>query len=114
MKTKSSRVAVPVLCVLFLYVACLAVKSETNSSPDGTTATAAKDHSFLQAAAAVDASDQGDKRKPSKFGYGYQAFASIYDFGGVCDGAHIAADTEIWPLRPYENWAEDLKELSKG
>ena len=28
--------------------------------------------------------------------------------------AHIAADTEIWPLRPYENWAEDLKELSKG
>ena len=28
--------------------------------------------------------------------------------------AHIAADTEILPLRPYENWAEDLKELSKG
>ena len=28
--------------------------------------------------------------------------------------AHIASDTEVWPLRPYENWAEDLKELSKG
>jgi muconolactone delta-isomerase len=28
--------------------------------------------------------------------------------------AHIAADMEILPLRPYENWAEDLKELSKG
>ena len=28
--------------------------------------------------------------------------------------AHIAADIDIIPLRPYENWAEDLKELSKG
>jgi muconolactone delta-isomerase len=28
--------------------------------------------------------------------------------------AHIAADTEVFALRPYENWAEDLKELSKG
>jgi muconolactone delta-isomerase len=28
--------------------------------------------------------------------------------------AHVAADIDIIPLRPYENWAEDLKELSKG
>jgi len=28
--------------------------------------------------------------------------------------SHIVADFRIIPLRPYENWAEDLKELSKG
>jgi hypothetical protein len=28
--------------------------------------------------------------------------------------SHIATNLEIIPLRPYENWAEDLKELSKG
>jgi len=28
--------------------------------------------------------------------------------------SHIVADFQIIPLRPYENWAEDLKELSKG
>jgi hypothetical protein len=28
--------------------------------------------------------------------------------------AHIATNLEVIPLRPYENWAEDLKELSKG
>jgi muconolactone delta-isomerase len=28
--------------------------------------------------------------------------------------AHIVTEIEITPLRPYENWAEDLKELAKG
>ena len=28
--------------------------------------------------------------------------------------SHIATELEITALRPYENWAEDLKELSKG
>jgi muconolactone delta-isomerase len=28
--------------------------------------------------------------------------------------SHIVPDPQIIPLRPYENWAEDLKELSKG
>lgn len=28
--------------------------------------------------------------------------------------SHIAKDIEIIPLRPYENWAEDLKKLSQG
>jgi muconolactone delta-isomerase len=28
--------------------------------------------------------------------------------------SHIATNLEVIPLRPYENWAEDLKELSKG
>lgn len=28
--------------------------------------------------------------------------------------SHIATDLEIIPLRPYENWAEDLKTLAKG
>ena len=28
--------------------------------------------------------------------------------------SHIATNLELIPLRPYENWAEDLKELSKG
>ena len=28
--------------------------------------------------------------------------------------AHIVSDVEILPLRPYENWAEDLKTLSQG
>jgi muconolactone delta-isomerase len=28
--------------------------------------------------------------------------------------AHIAKDIEITALRPYENWAEDLKTLSEG
>jgi muconolactone delta-isomerase len=28
--------------------------------------------------------------------------------------AHIVTEIEIIPLRPYENWAEDLKELAKG
>lgn len=27
---------------------------------------------------------------------------------------HIATDLSWIPLRPYEHWAEDLKELSKG
>ena len=27
--------------------------------------------------------------------------------------AHIVSDLEIVPLRPYENWAEDLKQLSQ-
>ena len=93
MKAKSSRVAVPVLCVLFLYASCFEAEAAIGSSRGGMAATAAGDHSFLQAGAAVDASDQGDKRKPSKLGYSYQAYYSIYDFGGVCDGAHIAADT---------------------
>jgi muconolactone delta-isomerase len=28
--------------------------------------------------------------------------------------AHLIPDFQIIPLRSYENWAEDLKELSKG
>ena len=28
--------------------------------------------------------------------------------------AHIVSDVEIVPLRPYENWAKDLEDLSKG
>lgn len=28
--------------------------------------------------------------------------------------SHIAQDIEIIALRPYENWAEDLKKLSQG
>ncbi len=28
--------------------------------------------------------------------------------------SHIATDLQITALRPYENWAEDLKELAKG
>jgi muconolactone delta-isomerase len=28
--------------------------------------------------------------------------------------AHIAKHIEVLPLRPYENWAEDLKALSEG
>ena len=28
--------------------------------------------------------------------------------------SHIVPDPQIIALRPYENWAEDLKELSKG
>ncbi|MBF6558910.1 MAG: MIase like protein [Candidatus Binataceae bacterium] len=28
--------------------------------------------------------------------------------------AHIAKNIEITPLRPYENWAEDLKKLAQG
>lgn len=28
--------------------------------------------------------------------------------------SHIATNLEITPLRPYENWAEDLKGLAKG
>ena len=28
--------------------------------------------------------------------------------------AHIVSDVEVIPLRPYENWAEDLKTLSQG
>ena len=27
--------------------------------------------------------------------------------------SHFARDVEIVPLRPYENWAEDLKKLSQ-
>jgi muconolactone D-isomerase len=27
--------------------------------------------------------------------------------------SHIVSDLEILPLRPYENWAEDLKKLSQ-
>lgn len=28
--------------------------------------------------------------------------------------SHFVRDPEIVPLRPYENWAEDLKTLAKG
>jgi hypothetical protein len=27
--------------------------------------------------------------------------------------SHIVSDLEIVPLRPYENWAEDMKKLSQ-
>jgi muconolactone delta-isomerase len=40
---------------------------------------------------------------------------AIYDLPIWKEGfAHVAADMEIFALRPYENWAEQLKELSKG
>lgn len=28
--------------------------------------------------------------------------------------SHVAKDIEIIPIRPYENWAEDLKSLAEG
>jgi hypothetical protein len=72
MKTKASRVAVPVLCALFLYMACSAANATTNSAPGAVVATAGGDHPFLQAGTAVDASNKDDKSKPSKLGYAYQ------------------------------------------
>jgi hypothetical protein len=61
---------------------CFAAKAATNSSPGAVAATAGGDHPFLQAGAAVDASNTDDKRNPSKFEYVYQAASSIYDSAG--------------------------------